>query len=232
MFDALIGLVTGIEHHHPQTATGAEGGATDPGPTTAARADGAAARTDAGAAGGRSEPIRSKRYTPATCRPTIVVGVTLDKFSGLDPDQAAELIGVGPIADSVLAEYLNADAILIGALFGRDGQPLWWGRNARFATDTQHLALIIRDKGCVRCGKHHLHCQAHHLTPWNAPAQGKTDINKLALLCGDCHRQLHADNHTLYRHHSGTWRTRPATPNETPPQPLNRPGNGTNPQRE
>jgi hypothetical protein len=78
------------------------------------------------ASASKEAPSRSKRYTPkvASTKPTIVVGVTLEKFLGLDPDAAAEVIGCGPIADSVLAEYI-LDANIVGMIFGQAGQPLW-----------------------------------------------------------------------------------------------------------
>jgi 5-methylcytosine-specific restriction endonuclease McrA len=81
----------------------------------------------------------------------------------------------------------------------------------------QRYALIIRDKGCVQCGAPHAGCEVHHLMPWNAPDKGETNLDKLALLCGRCHRTLHNNNHTLFQDATGTWNTRPATPNETPP---------------
>jgi hypothetical protein len=227
LFDAFVAHISGTEGA-PVPDSEADG--CDSG-TSGIGTNGLAGARVGTATGGESNghpPIASKRFTPAKARPAIVVGVSLEKFLGLDPDQAAELIGVGPIADSVLAEYIAGDADIIGAIFGQAGQPLWVGRRARFASRAQLLALIIRDKSCVLCGKAHQHCDAHHLTPWNAPAKGETDINKLALVCGDCHRRLHDDNQTLYRTPKGHWKLRPATQAETPPR---RPGNGQSPQR-
>jgi len=152
-------------------------------------------------------------------RPQIFVGLTLDKYLGLDPAALAEQIGLGLIPDTVLADYLE-HADIIGALYDKNGQPLWLGRTKRHATLMQRYALIARDKACVRCGADHAGCQAHHLMPWNAPGKGQTNLDQLVLLCGPCHRKLHADNLTIYQDNTGTWRTRPATPNETPPQPI------------
>ena len=58
---------------------------------------------------------------------------------------------MGPIADSVLASYLantQAGIDLIGAVFGPNGEPLWLSRTARYASDAQYLALVVRDKAC------------------------------------------------------------------------------------
>jgi len=159
--------------------------------------------------------------TKGNNRPQIFVSLSLDKYLGLAPGQLAEHLGLGVIPDSVLAEYLE-HADIIGALYDRNGHPLWLGRARRHASLMQRYALIARDKACVLCNAPHASCQVHHLAPWTAPAKGPTDLDNLALLCGQCHRQLHANNHTLFRNQR-TWRTRPATPTETPPTPINQP---------
>jgi len=150
-------------------------------------------------------------------KPTVVVTVTLDKLTGNGPDEAAVQIGTGPIADSVLANYL-AHGDLVAMLFNTRGQPLWLGRKRRHASAAQFLALVVRDKGCVLCGANPNQCQAHHWMPWNAPGRGQTNIDELVLLCGTCHRNLHQDKHTIiWNHRDQIWTTRPATPNELPP---------------
>jgi hypothetical protein len=145
-----------------------------------------------------------------------VIGLTVDKFLGLDPAEAATQIGLGLIPDSVLADYAE-HADIFAALFDRNGEPLWLSRLKRHASSAQMVALILRDRGCALCGADHSRCHAHHIVPWNAPAKGTTDLDKLVLLCPSCHHQLHADHHTIYRDHTGAWRTRPATPNEVVP---------------
>jgi len=157
----------------------------------------------------------------ARSKPAIFVGLTIDKYLGLDPAAMAEQIGLGLIPDSVLADYLE-HADIMGVLYDRNGSPLWVGRAKRHATLMQRYALIMRDKGCVQCGAAHASCQVHHLMPWNAPGKGQTNLDQLALLCGRCHRTLHNNNHTLYQTITGTWKTRPATPHETPPTPVGR----------
>lgn len=175
---------------------------------------------------GSSPPGKTKqpsRTSPKKNRPKVVVTVSIDKLTGINPNLCAEQIGVGPIADTLLAQYI-AHGDLIGALFGHNGNPLWLGRIARIASQAQVLALIVRDKGCVLCSASHLKCEAHHLTPWTAPDKGETDIDKLALLCASCHRELHHLNRTLYHDPKhNTWKTRPATPGETPPVPAREP---------
>ena len=181
-----------------------------------------------------SSPGTSKRHKPrvTSVRPVIVIGATLDKLSGLDDRQAAELLGSGPIADSVLAEYLAADPDIVGAIFGAAGQPLWLGRQVRLATMAQSLALIVRDKQCVLCGAPHVRCRAHHIQPWSAPQGGTTDINKLVLVCDSCHHDIHDNEQTIYRdRNSGQWKLRPALPHEIPPPRPSRPDRGQGPMR-
>jgi len=177
---------------------------------------------------------QSKRHTPkvTSVKPTIVITLTLEKWAGLDPDAAAEMIGTGPIADSVLAQYIAADPDIVGLIFGLNGQPLWLGRNARLASHAQQLALIIRDKRCVLCGADPNRCKAHHITPWNAPAKGKTDITKLVLVCDSCHHHIHDNHQTIYQDPTSRhWKLRPAHPHEIAAPRPPKPSNGRAPQR-
>lgn len=159
--------------------------------------------------------------------PRPIVIVTATKLAG-QTSEPAELVGSGPIPDTLLEE-IACGSEFAGTVFGSCGEVLWHGRKRRSSTKAQQLALIARDRGCVRCGADPHYCQAHHLMPWSAPGQGKTDIDGLALMCGTCHRALHERNHTLYRDRGdGRWRTRPATPNETPkPRPQRPPSKPT-----
>lgn len=140
--------------------------------------------------------------------------------SGLAGAALDEQIGLGLIPDSVLADYLE-HADVLGVLYDRNGEPLWIGRARRHASLMQRYALIARDKACVLCGADHQHCEVHHRLPWNSPGKGQTNLNELVMLCGPCHRQVHADLRTIYQDTSGTWRTRPAAPDEIPsPRPA------------
>ncbi|WP_196248460.1 HNH endonuclease signature motif containing protein, partial [Rhodococcoides fascians] len=42
---------------------------------------------------------------------------------------------------------------------------------------------------CVMCGRPAQWCQAHHVKFWEDG--GATDLNNLALVCGECHRLVH-----------------------------------------
>ncbi len=188
-------------------------------------------------AGGRDKP--GKEHTPwthrlfdAACRlidggtgsvtggrPTVVLTIGIEQLG----QTAATQLGTGPVGNELLNQAAAGGDLAV-LLTGLDGQPLWLGRARRHASSAQFLALAIRDRGCVLCGASIGRCEAHHITPWNAPARGRTDLDQLALLCSSCHRQLHERNHTLVRRRSdsGThvWCSRPATQAETAPPRL------------
>ncbi len=145
-------------------------------------------------------------------KPAVVLNIDAS-----NPQAAAEMVGVGPVPDSVAAEILARANIFIN-IADVDRKTLWWGRLKRRATLTQFIALAARDKGCVLCGAHWLRCEVHHLTPWNAPAKGETNIDDLALTCSTCHHDTHAAELTIARGPHGTWTTRPALPNEIAPK--------------
>ena len=143
-------------------------------------------------------------------------------------DVQPQLVGVGPIPNSELERILCNCALTVLAT-DKHGQPLWLSRTRRTATAGQRLALIARDKSCVLCDSHHRRCEAHHIIPFNASAKGRTDIDNLALVCQQCHRQLHDEELTLEanigesdRHGTGSspviWSTRPARPHEIAPR--------------
>ncbi len=158
-------------------------------------------------------------------RPAVVVTVDAEQRSSASARTAkpAVQIGTGPISDELLAEYASTGTLSV-VVAGMGGSPLWLGRARRHASAHQFLALAIRDRGCVLCSAGIDRCVAHHVTPWSAPAKGRTDLDNLALLCQSCHRSLHDRNHTLTftqrARRKRIWTTRPATPAETPaPRP-------------
>ncbi len=162
---------------------------------------------------------RGKAPNRPSTRPAMVFTANITDISD-DPallaQWKAELIGSG-IVPTPIRDYFACISDLSLLLVDQDGDPLWKGRGVRNATPGQWLALIVRDKGCVQCGAHHSRCEAHHQTPWTAPAKGESNIDELVMLCVDCHHRLHELNHTIYRNKSsGKWETRPATWAETP----------------
>ena len=181
--------------------------------------------------GGTGRPAKASAPSPKTM---LHVTLTVD-------DEAEQQIratcpnGSGYLPDTVLERYA-CGAMLGGTVFNQRGEILWHGRDRRHASPSQFAALVIRDGGCVWCGADVSRCEVHHLNPFNAPVQGKTNIDELALVCTSCHHWLHDDKHTLYYLVSENlldtargsppkliWRTRPATPEEIAPNRPTKP---------
>ena len=166
--------------------------------------------------GGRTKtpPVRSMLH----------IVVTVDDLAR-DQIKATCVGGEGLLPESVL-ERLGCDATIAGTVFSQQGEALWHGRFHRHATPAQFAALIARDQGCVVCGADPSRCEAHHLTPWTAPARGRTNVDEMALVCTDDHHWIHEEQLTLYwqlgppdpatGNRPRVWSTRPATPEETP----------------
>ena len=164
-------------------------------------------------------PAGGNRPGPSLRNQILVIAHT-DAITGADPDARCEIPGTGPIPRSEL-ERLACEAELFGALFSRNGLPLWHGRRTRTVTPQQWRTLIARDRGCVLCAASPSHCHAHHIVAWTAPAEGPTDIDNLVLVCNRHHHHIHQHNLTLTRDPNGQWTTH--TPNNPNPASLPQP---------
>ena len=118
----------------------------------------------------------------------LVVVADIGVIDGTDPGGRCEIVGTGPVPSSVIGQ-LSPDTAVAGMIFGGDGQPLWLGRGRRLASAAQHLAVAVRDRGCVVCGAPMHRCEIHHVREWENG--GPTDIDNLAALCGPHHRRHH-----------------------------------------
>ena len=154
-------------------------------------------------------PAGSERPGPSLRNQILVIAHT-DAITGNNPEARCEIPGTGPIPRSEL-ERLACEAELFGALFSRNGLPLWHGRRTRSVTPQQWRMLIARDRGCVLCAAAPSHCHAHHIVAWTSPAKGPTDIDNLVLVCNRHHHHIHQHNLTLTRDPNGQWATH--TPN-------------------
>ncbi len=141
--------------------------------------------------------------------------VQLDDF--LAGVNTAEFADGRTVPESVLARYA-CNGTIAATVFDADGEVIHHGREHRYATPAQIRGLIARDRGCVRCRADISECEAHHLIPWNAPREGETNIEDMALVCTDCHHFIHDTNQTLFRNANGGWELRQATPDEIPHQ--------------
>ncbi|MDI9897968.1 HNH endonuclease signature motif containing protein [Rhodococcus sp. IEGM 1381] len=171
---------------------------------TGARPDGTGARPDVAArgnmdalgdaaAGGNCAGQRSapEPGDASACGEAAAAGGGAGPKSAPEPGDADwpfNLDWTGPISRT-LAELLTCDADLTPVIVDDHGVPLALGRTTRLASDDQRIALTIRDTCCVMCGRPAQWCQAHHVKFWEHG--GRTDLNNLALVCGECHRLVH-----------------------------------------
>ncbi len=110
---------------------------------------------------------------------------------------------------------LAADAKVLPAIFGADGDPLWLGRTQRSASAGQRIVLAARDGGCANCAAPAEGGEPHHIE-WFSRG-GPTDIDNLVLLCERCHHLIHDDGWQL-RKQDGRHRILP--PSEPRPDPA------------
>ncbi|MFI8567656.1 DUF222 domain-containing protein [Rhodococcus sp. NPDC078407] len=127
-----------------------------------------------------------------------------------DADWPFHLDWTGPMSRH-LAELLTCNADLTPVIVDHHGVPLALGRTTRLASDDQRIALNIRDRCCVMCGRPAQWCQAHHIRFWEHG--GRTDLNNLALVCGECHRLVHHGDWEMFMGDDGH-------PYVTPPESV------------
>jgi hypothetical protein len=98
----------------------------------------------------------------------------------------------GAMLSNATLARLACDAFWRRIIVDAQGVPLDVGRAARFATQAQRAALVVRDGGCVipGCGMPVGWCDIHHHTPWEH--DGPTDLDNLYPLCGRHHTEVHA----------------------------------------
>ena len=127
-------------------------------------------------------------YIKAKSSAQLVAVADIGVLNGTNPDGRCEIIGTGPVPPGILAQ-LSPDTCLTGMIFAGRGRPLWMGRSLRLANVHQHLAVAVRDGGCVTCGVPMHRCEIHHVREWENG--GPTDIDNLMALCGPHHRAHH-----------------------------------------
>ena len=123
--------------------------------------------------------------------------------------------------DAHAIALLTCDSV-IQKILTADNQPLDMGREVRTATIPQRRAIIARDKHCRAPGCHTKpeHCDVHHIDHWING--GKTNTNRMVLLCATHHRQFHKpgyrmelDEHANFTVHAPKGWTRTTTTTRT-----------------
>jgi hypothetical protein len=132
--------------------------------------------------------------TAKRAQPHVTVVYDVEQL-GMDGELLAEARIEATHTDRVSKATLDrmmCDAAISTVLIDSHGCVLNVGRSNRFPTQAQWNALVVRDRGCVRCGRPPRYCQAHHKRYWERG--GPTDLENLELLCWHCHRAVHAND--------------------------------------
>jgi hypothetical protein len=123
-------------------------------------------------------------------KPTIIIRIDADDYTGTNPHG----VGVTDHGDLIPAHVVRqlADDANLRLLIANGNEILWLGRDERYASRAQYLALLARDGECRWDGCHipGAWCDADHITPWEAG--GLTDLANLWLLCRHHHTVKHA----------------------------------------
>ena len=144
-------------------------------------------RAGAGADNARPGPRASVRIVAREC--DLVAGRGVAWLDDVDE----------PVALSTIDE-LRCGGETRRALVADNGAILSLGRSERLFTDSQVVALAIRDGGCIwpHCTAPPSWCDAHHVDFWRNG--GATDVANGALLCPAHHRLLHSSEFHLRMH--------------------------------
>ncbi|MGZ5399233.1 MAG: DUF222 domain-containing protein [Nocardioides sp.] len=128
------------------------------------------------------------------CTATVVVTMTIETLMG--GLKAAGLCD-GTRISAGEARRLACTAAIIPAVLGGASEPLDLGRQRRFHTKAQRIALALRDRGCIAvgCDRPPTACHAHHDDPWGRG--GSTDLTTGRLLCPRHHTLAHDDRYQL-----------------------------------
>ena len=128
-----------------------------------------------------------------------------DPVGDVERFAVAELVGTGPIPDTVLAR-LACDSAITRVVFGPGSQVLNVGRTERTYTGHKRRAIIARDMHCQapQCHAPPAMCEIHHTDHW-ARDHGDTNIATGVLLCWEHHEWVHNNTITITTNNAGRW---------------------------
>jgi hypothetical protein len=129
---------------------------------------------------------------------TVVVTMTMENLiGGLTGSEKPATLDTGEQISAAEARRLACEAGIIPAVLGSKSQPLDLGRKTRFHTETQRIALMLRDKGCAVDGCDHPPgmSHAHHRNAWSKG--GDTSVDNGILLCPRHHTRAHDTRYQL-----------------------------------
>ena len=184
-------------------------------------------------AGGHDDEPRERRLADALV--TLILGDTASSGGGaartalIVTVQAetlqATVLGSGPLPTDDAIDLINdARTDLYAAIQTADGAILKFGRNRRFASPLQKLALALREHGTCAypgCTTPWNRCDADHDPPWDQ--RGRTDLDHMKLMCTHGHHTHHHETgNNITRQPNGTWTVdnEPEEPWPPPPPPA------------
>lgn len=137
---------------------------------------------------------------------TVVVRVDmadLERGIGVaDCDSLAQPISVPTL------RAMAVDAAVVPVMLGGDTLPLDVGRDERYFTPAQRIALAERDGGCAWCHAPPSYCEAHHIEWW-VRDRGTSDLRNGVLLCTSCHHRIHEADWRITVRGGEVWFTPP-----------------------
>ena len=119
-------------------------------------------------------------------RPHLTVLIRLED---LEHRARGAVLDLGGTLSPAALRTLACDAEVVPVVLGGDGHPLDVGQSRRTVPGGLRRAVVVRDRGCARCGRPPSWCEVHHIHEWQHG--GPTALPNLVLLCRACHRLIH-----------------------------------------
>ena len=110
----------------------------------------------------------------------------------------------GMLVDATAMSTLSCDSV-VQAVLTNGSKVLRLGRTERTAQPSQRRAIIARDRHCRApgCRTKPRFCDVHHVDHWING--GKTDVDRMVLLCGTHHREFHKPGYQMEFADDGTF---------------------------
>ncbi|GAA1460594.1 HNH endonuclease signature motif containing protein [Williamsia maris] len=156
-------------------------GSDDTRPATRRRADAFSQFLECGTRG------LSPDATHAPPRTEILLTVPLESDTATTPGPAW-LSWMGPVSD-LSAKLLSCDARLAGVGLDLNGAPVSITAPERLFTGAARKVVLLRDRGCIKCGAPASWCDVHHIVRF--ADGGPTTVDNGCLLCRSCHTAVH-----------------------------------------
>ncbi|HHU10782.1 MAG TPA: DUF222 domain-containing protein [Intrasporangiaceae bacterium] len=117
----------------------------------------------------------------------------LETLTGIEagPDVGATSTDTGHVLSTGAARRLACEAGILPLVLGGRSVPLDLGRQERFFSEPQRVALAAQYDECAAegCDRPFAWSELHHEDPWSR--QGRTDLDKAVPLCGFHHHRVH-----------------------------------------